>query len=186
MERSDSVDLVSGKNRAGAFRRGCIPSMGQMMPHSMMSGKNEPRAMYVALRSLSTAQEMTKPKIFVSININFCVRIFINKTLSKYKPKHMPHNPVSMTSKTTQSSSPRSVRSNTEKLKIKTSVVWKHITRNCVVTCDARISIPVTPDTRHRSKMPSLRSINMAPDVKATDKKKMMLWTEENPTKREK
>lgn len=62
IERNDSVDLVRGKKRAGALRKGCMPSMGQMMPHSMMSGKNEPRAKYVADRSLSTAHEITKPK----------------------------------------------------------------------------------------------------------------------------
>lgn len=87
----------------------------------------------------------------------------------------MPHSPVSITRRITQSKSPWLVSSNTEKLNIKTRVVWKHITRNCVVTCEARISIPVTPDTRHRSKMPSFRSINMAPDVRATDKKKIIL-----------
>lgn len=63
MERSDSVDLVRGKNKAGAFRNGCMPSIGQMIPHSMISGKKEPSAMYVAERSLSTAQEITNPKI---------------------------------------------------------------------------------------------------------------------------
>lgn len=91
----------------------------------------------------------------------------------------MPHKPVSKTSRITHSRSPFNVNSNTEKLKIKTSVVWKHITRNCVVTCDARISMPVTPDTRHLSKMPSFRSISMAPDVRATDKKKIILRRKE-------
>lgn len=62
MDRSDSVDLVRGKKRAGALSQGCMPSMGQMIPHNMMSGKKEPSAMYVADRSLSTAHEMTKPK----------------------------------------------------------------------------------------------------------------------------
>lgn len=71
----------------------------------------------------------------------------------------MPHNPVSTTSNITHNNSPRNVNSNTEKLKIRTSVVWKHITRNCVVTCEASISTPVTPDTRHLSKIPSFRSI---------------------------
>lgn len=95
----------------------------------------------------------------------------------------MPHSPVSMTSRITHTKSPLFVSSKTVKLKIRTSVVWKHITRNCVVTCDARISTPVTPDTKHRSRMPSLRSINIAPDVKATDKKKMIL---ENKSERRK
>lgn len=105
----------------------------------------------------------------------FIRRGFARRKNQKNKPKHMPHNPVSTTSSITHNNSPRNVNSNTEKLKIRTRVVWKHITRNCVVTCDARISIPVTPDTRHRSKIPSFRSINMAPDVRATDKKKIML-----------
>lgn len=35
--------------------------------------------------------------------------------------------------------------------------------------------MPVIPETRHRSNMPSLRSISIAPDVSATDKKKMMV-----------
>lgn len=87
----------------------------------------------------------------------------------------MPHKPVSSTSRITQINSPCSVNSKTEKLKIRTSVVWKHITRNCVVTCEKRISTPVTPETRQRSKIPSLRSISMAPDVSATDKKKIIL-----------
>lgn len=64
IERNDSVDFVSGKKKAKALRTGCIPSIGQMIPHSNISGKNDPRARYVALRSLSTAQEMTKPKKF--------------------------------------------------------------------------------------------------------------------------
>lgn len=62
MERSDSVDFVSGKKKAAGFSNGCIPSIGQMIPQSMMRGKKEPSAMYVALRSLSTAHEITKPK----------------------------------------------------------------------------------------------------------------------------
>lgn len=61
MERNDSVDLVRGKKMAGALSNGCMPSMGQMIPHSIISGKNEPNAKYVALRSLSTAHEITKP-----------------------------------------------------------------------------------------------------------------------------
>lgn len=45
IERNDSVDFVRGKKNAGAFNQGCIPSMGQIIPQSMMSGKNEPKAM---------------------------------------------------------------------------------------------------------------------------------------------
>lgn len=44
MERSDSVDKVSGRKKAGPFSSGAIPSMGQMMPHSMIKGRNDPRA----------------------------------------------------------------------------------------------------------------------------------------------
>lgn len=54
-------------------------------------------------------------------------------------------------------------------------MVWPHITRNWVVTCENRISTPVIPDTRHLSRMPSLRSINIAPEVSATERKNMML-----------
>lgn len=45
IERNDSVDLVNGKNKAGNLRNGCIPSMGQMIPHNITIGKNEPIAM---------------------------------------------------------------------------------------------------------------------------------------------
>jgi hypothetical protein len=45
IERNDSVDLVRGKNNAGALSSGCMPSMGQIIPHNMISGKNDPRAM---------------------------------------------------------------------------------------------------------------------------------------------
>lgn len=45
IERNDSVDLVRGKKKAGALRRGCMPSMGQIIPQSIMSGKKEPKAM---------------------------------------------------------------------------------------------------------------------------------------------
>ncbi len=46
--------------------------------------------------------------------------------------------------------------------------------KNCVTTCENNISNPVIPMTRHRSSIPSFRSINMAPDVNATDKKKII------------
>lgn len=90
-------------------------------------------------------------------------------------PKHMPHRPVKIVSKMTSQISPFNVKPKIEKLKSSTNVVWPHIITNCVVTCDSRISMPVMPDTRHRSSMPSLRSMSMAPDVSATDKKKMMV-----------
>lgn len=45
MERSDSVDLVSGKKTEKIFTTGCIPSMGQMMPHSITIGRKLPMAM---------------------------------------------------------------------------------------------------------------------------------------------
>lgn len=46
---------------------------------------------------------------------------------------------------------------------------------NCVATCENNSSMPVIPDTRHRSNIPSFRSINIAPEVSATDKKKMIV-----------
>jgi hypothetical protein len=49
------------------------------------------------------------------------------------------------------------------------------MTHHWVTTWENKISTPVTPDTKQRSKIPSLRSINMAPLVRATDKKKIML-----------
>lgn len=61
IDRNDSVDFVRGKKRAKALRSGCIPSIGQMIPHNRIKGRKEPNAKYVALRSLSTAQEITKP-----------------------------------------------------------------------------------------------------------------------------
>lgn len=45
------------------------------------------------------------------------------------------------------------------------------------MTCENSISMPVTPETKQRSNIPSFLSINMAPDVRATDKKKIMLKT---------
>lgn len=93
----------------------------------------------------------------------------------KYIPKHIPQRPVRTTNKITQRRSPCLVNSKTEKLNTNTSAVWKHITENWQMTCEKRISIAVTPDTKHRSSIPSFLSINMAPDVKATDKKKMIL-----------
>lgn len=38
-----------------------MPSMGQMMPHSMTMGRKLPIAMYVAVRSFSQAEDTTKP-----------------------------------------------------------------------------------------------------------------------------
>lgn len=49
------------------------------------------------------------------------------------------------------------------------------MTQNCVITCEKSISMPVTPETKQRSNIPSFLSINMAPDVRATDKKKTIL-----------
>lgn len=44
IDRSDSVDFVRGRNKAGALRKGCMPSIGQMMPQSIIRGRNEPNA----------------------------------------------------------------------------------------------------------------------------------------------
>ena len=60
--RNDSVDFVSGKKSAGTLSNGCIPSIGQIIPHSSTHGKNDPNAIYVAERSLSTAHEITNPE----------------------------------------------------------------------------------------------------------------------------
>lgn len=46
---------------------------------------------------------------------------------------------------------------------------------NCVATCEKSNSMPVIPMTRQRSNIPSFRSINIAPEVNATDKKKIMV-----------
>lgn len=48
-------------------------------------------------------------------------------------------------------------------------------TVNCESTCEKSISGPVMPATKQRSNMPSLRSISMAPDVIATERKNMMV-----------
>lgn len=87
----------------------------------------------------------------------------------------MPHNPVKMVNKMTQMISPSNVKPKMEKLNSNTKVVWPHMITNWVATCDNKISMPVIPETRQRSSMPSLRSISIAPDVNATDKKKMMV-----------
>lgn len=42
---NDSVDFVSGKKSAGNFRNGCMPSIGQIIPHRSTHGRKEPRAM---------------------------------------------------------------------------------------------------------------------------------------------
>lgn len=97
------------------------------------------------------------------------------KNKKNHLPKHIPHNPVRMVSKMTHVMLPCSVNPNIEKLKIKTNVVWPLIITNWVTTCENKISMPVMPHTKHLSSMPSFRSINIAPDVKATDKKKMMV-----------
>lgn len=49
------------------------------------------------------------------------------------------------------------------------------MTTNCVTTCPKRISGPVMPDTKLRSRRPSFLSSNIAPEVRATERKKMIL-----------
>lgn len=61
MARKHSVDLVNGKKNATNFKPGYIPSIGQIIPHSITIGKKLPIAMYVAVRSLSHADETTNP-----------------------------------------------------------------------------------------------------------------------------
>lgn len=87
----------------------------------------------------------------------------------------MPHSPVNTVSRITHVISPLSVSPKMEKLKIRTKNAWPHMMTNCVETCEKRISMGVMPQTRQRSSIPPLRSINMAPEVSATDRKKMMV-----------
>jgi hypothetical protein len=61
IERNDSVDFVNGKNADKGLSHGCIPSMGQIIPHNITMGKKLPIAIYVADLSLSTEHETTKP-----------------------------------------------------------------------------------------------------------------------------
>lgn len=93
----------------------------------------------------------------------------------KYIPKHIPHNPVNIVKSTTYVISPRFVKPKMAKLNNNTRIVWNTMTINCVKTCENSNSAPVIPDTRHLSIMPEFFSIIMAPEVKATDKKKIML-----------
>lgn len=99
----------------------------------------------------------------------------ISEKNNNNSPKHMPHKPVNIVSKITSQISPFNVKPKIEKLNSSTNVVCPHIIMNWVVTCDSKISMPVIPDTRHRSSIPSFRSISIAPDVSATDKKKMIV-----------
>lgn len=73
IDRRHSVDFVNGKKNAMYFKPGYIPSMGQMIPHNITIGKKLPIAMYVAVRSLSHADDTTKP-----------VKIQISKLKSKF------------------------------------------------------------------------------------------------------
>lgn len=98
--------------------------------------------------------------------------------MSSSLPKHIPQSPVMIVSSTTDHISPLIVSPNTAKLNSRTRIVWNTITMNWVTTCEKRISGPVTPDTKQRSNMPSFFSMIMAPDVRATDKKKMILEEE--------
>ena len=42
---NDSVLLVNGRKKLMNFSPGCIPSIGQIIPHSITSGKKDPIAM---------------------------------------------------------------------------------------------------------------------------------------------
>lgn len=64
---------------------------------------------------------------------------------------------------------------NTAKENIREKAVCPAMTVNWVAMWERRSSRPVIPDTRDRSRMPSLRSSSMAPDVRATARKKMTL-----------
>lgn len=132
---------------------------------------------FVHFHMLKTRQNLQI--LFHIFNPNFCfffimICYYIDAKMLRL-PKHIPHNPVRMVSRMTQPIFPCRVNPNIEKLNIRTNVVWPDMITNWVATCENRISMPVTPDTRHLSNMPSFRSINIAPDVNATDKKKMMV-----------
>lgn len=62
MDLKDSVDFVNGKNILIHCKVICIASTGQIIPHNKTIGKNDPRARYVAVRSVSHIQETTKPE----------------------------------------------------------------------------------------------------------------------------
>lgn len=70
---------------------------------------------------------------------------------------------------------PLQVTPNTIIMKIKTRAVWPHITTNCVITWENRISPGETPATQDRSNRPSVLSMIKADDVSATAKKNTML-----------
>lgn len=78
IERRHSVDLVNGKKKATYFKPGYIPSIGQIIPHSITIGKKLPIAIYVAVRSLSHADETTKP-VYLMCARFFSVRPCIEK-----------------------------------------------------------------------------------------------------------
>lgn len=126
------------------------------------------RLRYVRSHTLMTQQNL---KWNIETLKSCCYRNVINVII----PKHMPQSPVNIVNRMTQVASPISVSPKIEKLNMSTNVVWPHIITNWVATWENRISMPVIPITRHRSSIPSLRSINMAPDVNATDKKKIMV-----------
>lgn len=85
---------------------------------------------------------------------------------------------MSIVNNTTYVMSPWFVNPKMAKLNTNTEIDWKTITMNCVTTCDKSISMPVIPETRHLSIIPSFFSMIMAPEVKATDKKNMILKKE--------
>lgn len=93
-------------------------------------------------------------------------------------PKHMPQSPWSIVNMMTQPISPLHSTSNTRIMKINTRAVWPHITTNCVITWENKISAGDTPATQLRSRRPSILSMIKADDVSATAKKKTILWTD--------
>jgi len=56
------VLFVRGSKKLIYFKKGCMPSMGQIMPHNITIGRKEPIATYVALLSLSQKQAITNPE----------------------------------------------------------------------------------------------------------------------------
>lgn len=102
-------------------------------------------------------------------------KVYKNINYKIFLPKLIPHNPVKTVKRLTQNKSPWIVKLNMAKENKRTKIVWPHITTNWVITCENNTSVPVMPETNDRSNIPSLRSINIAPDVNATDKKNMIV-----------
>mgnify|MGYP005984914943 FL=1 len=148
-----SVDFVKGKINVIILRTLCIPSMGQTIPHNITRGKKLPIAIYVADLSFSQLHATTNPK-------------------------HIPQSPVKIIRIETQNKLPFWVIPKIEKVQTKTMAACPNMTANWVKTCENSSSMPLIPFTRERSRMPSFRSRSMAPEVRATARKNIILEEE--------